>query len=56
VVLLATGVAWGTNGMVFYRDYVEFPAASVIALLSTVAVAAAMTRPPGWSTARPAAS
>lgn len=56
MVLLATGVAWGINGMVFYRDYVEFPAASVIALLSTVAVAAAMTRPPGRPAARPAAS
>jgi hypothetical protein len=56
VVLLATAVAWGINGMVFYRDYVEFPAASVIALLSTVAVAFAMARPPERPAARHAAS
>lgn len=51
VILLATGVAWGINGLVFYRSYLEYPVASGIALAAAVAVAVAMTRsvsePPG---------
>lgn len=45
VILLATGVAWGINGMIFYRSYVEYPVASAIAILAAVAVAIAMGRP-----------
>jgi hypothetical protein len=45
VILLATGVVWGINGLVFYRSYVEYPVASGIALAACLAVAFAMTRP-----------
>ena len=46
VILLATGVLWGVNGLVFYRQYTEFPAASLIAVTAVTAVGVAMTRPP----------
>lgn len=56
IVLLATGIAWGIDGMVFYRDYLEFPAASLIALASTVGVAVAMTSRPVPLTVPPAST
>ncbi len=45
VVLLATGVAWGINGMVFYRSYHEYPVASGIAIVASLAIAILMDRP-----------
>lgn len=45
-ILLAISVAWGVNGLVLYRSYAEYPAASVIAVLGAIAVTWAMGRSP----------
>jgi len=42
VALLATALAWGINGLVLYRSYAEFPAASAIAVVGAASVAWAM--------------